>query len=411
MKIVYANQSLPSQWSKSIFLAGPTPRDPETPSWRPDALRALEEQGYDGVVFVPETSDKQWHHDYIDQVGWEEECLNAADCILFWVPRDLKTMPAFTTNIEFGFWADSGKAVVGFPKDAPKTKYIKHYCDKLKIPNSNTLDNTVKNAVEFVGNGILRKDGARKVPLYIFKTPHFQKWYRFQIEEVGNRLDDARVLWNYRVGEQRKFPFFWAIHVDIFVTEENRNKSNEIIISRPDISSVLAFKPRESLMDCEVCLVKEFRSPGTTDDGFIWELPSGSSAKLGPLIEDMFGVASEELEEETGLKIPLTRFQVASCPGVGQGYHTRRQLAGTSSTHGSHLFIVQLTDEELEYLKSQKDIPHGEANSSERTFVEVVTVRDILTASAADGWGDKFPICDWSTIGMILSVLANRYCE
>ena len=42
MQVVYAKQEFPESWSFAIFLAGPTPRDPEAPSWRPEALAWLE---------------------------------------------------------------------------------------------------------------------------------------------------------------------------------------------------------------------------------------------------------------------------------------------------------------------------------------------------------------------------------
>ena len=39
MEVVYAGEEMPEKFSKSIFLAGPTPRNPEEQeSWRPDAL-------------------------------------------------------------------------------------------------------------------------------------------------------------------------------------------------------------------------------------------------------------------------------------------------------------------------------------------------------------------------------------
>lgn len=54
MKVVYALQDIPSSFPHAIFLAGPTPRDKDTPSWRPEAIHILEQLKYDGIVFVPE---------------------------------------------------------------------------------------------------------------------------------------------------------------------------------------------------------------------------------------------------------------------------------------------------------------------------------------------------------------------
>jgi hypothetical protein len=85
MNVVYTLQDAPETLTSAIFLAGPTPRDPDTPSWRPEALAALERAGYDGVVFVPEY-EGEWAEDYeySEQVEWEEKYLNMADVILFW---------------------------------------------------------------------------------------------------------------------------------------------------------------------------------------------------------------------------------------------------------------------------------------------------------------------------------------
>ncbi len=54
MEVVYARQPLPERVEASLFLAGPTPRSPATPSWRPEALRLLRELGFRGYVFAPE---------------------------------------------------------------------------------------------------------------------------------------------------------------------------------------------------------------------------------------------------------------------------------------------------------------------------------------------------------------------
>jgi hypothetical protein len=52
MEVVYTGEEMPEKFTKSIFLAGPTPRNKEEQeSWRPDALRILEDKGFDGVVF------------------------------------------------------------------------------------------------------------------------------------------------------------------------------------------------------------------------------------------------------------------------------------------------------------------------------------------------------------------------
>lgn len=60
MQIVYAQEKYPHELtlSKSIFIAGPTPRDESTKSWRPEAIKYLEDIGYDGTVYIPEARDE-----------------------------------------------------------------------------------------------------------------------------------------------------------------------------------------------------------------------------------------------------------------------------------------------------------------------------------------------------------------
>lgn len=382
MQVVYAREMPPDSFSKAIFLAGPTPRQHNVQSWRPEAVRLLKESGYDGVVFVPESRDGKWEAEYIDQIEWEEQCLHLADCILFWVPRNLETMPAFTTNTEWGVWQNSGKVVFGAPPEAVKVRYQRYYAEKFQVPTANSLLETVQAAIALIGEGALRTGGEREVSLYIWRTPHFQQWYRAQ-KLAGNRLDGARVEWTFRVGPQRKFVFFWALHVDVFIGSENRHKTNEVVIARPDIATIVMYRRAESLDDSDIVLIREFRSPASTTDGFVWEVPGGSSFKpKGNPLE----IAADECAEETGFVIAADRIK----------QHEIRQITATLSAHKAHLFSVEITKEEVDYLCSQKGVAHGVVEDTERTYVEVMKLGEVRQDSRVD----------WSMLGMILSVLA-----
>lgn len=123
MIVNYSDQKV-IKGKKSIFLAGPTPREANCVSWRVEAIQLLEKLGFDGVVYVPEYSTMKPKADYVDQVMWERMALIEATVICFWVPRELTKMPGFTTNVEFGYWLHSNKVVYGRPDNAEKVRYL-----------------------------------------------------------------------------------------------------------------------------------------------------------------------------------------------------------------------------------------------------------------------------------------------
>ena len=396
MNIIYYYDEPPKSFSKSIFLAGPTPRTSEVKSWRPEALRILAEKGYDGVVFVPEVKPGDTEeYDWSKAPQWEHKMLDMADIVLFWVPRDMTIMldnklrlPGFTTNVEFGHWVNSGKAVLGHPPRAPHTGYLRFMADKFRAPTTLfTLEETVNKSMELIGEGVLRTGGEREIPLFLWNTKSFQDWYQSQ-KRAGNRLDGAKIYWTFKVGKNKDRVFYWAIHPNIYIASENRNKTNECVISRFDISSVILYKKQPDILDSEIVLIREFRSPARNSQGFVWELPGGSS----PDTSDPLKTIVDETFEEVGLSLDKSRFEPINS----------RQLAATMSAHHGILFAVELADEEMEWLKSQKDIPHGadypNNPTGEQAYTEVVKLKDILYNN----------LVDWSNLGMIFSVLSQK---
>lgn len=123
MIINYSDQEI-IKGEKSIFLAGPTPREEHIISWRVEACKYLEELGFEGIVYIPEYYTWKPRENYINQAIWERTCLIEATVIMFWIPRHLPDMPGFTTNVEFGYWMHSKKVVYGRPNDAEKIKYL-----------------------------------------------------------------------------------------------------------------------------------------------------------------------------------------------------------------------------------------------------------------------------------------------
>lgn len=385
MNIVYAHQDPPDRFWNSLFLAGPTPRDPAVSSWRPRALEILSQSNYEGVVFVPEPADGRWKIDYADQIDWEERARRMSDLIAVWCPRDLQTLPGFTTNVEFGLDLHTGKIRYGRPPEAPHTRYLDwQYQNHTRRKPATSLNKLLGEAVEELGSGAERTGGERNVPLSVWQTKYFQDWHAAQ-QSAGNRLDDANLLWQFTIPDVN-FMLCCALWVKVWVAAENRHKENEFILTRSDLSCVLPYyRPAQSdILATQVVLVKEFRSTARTPDCFIHELPGGSSFKSETAARK---TAVEELAEETGIRVAPSRLRL-----IGE-----RQFAGPFSTHKGHLFGLELAEEEMANAK-RAEIEcqsFGLAQESEQTYVEVRTLRQIIQQRDVD----------WSTLGMLTQAL------
>lgn len=148
MVINYSNEEV-KKGEKSIFLAGPTPRNNKVISWRKEAIKYLEELNYDGIVYIPEYSTWETRGNYENQVMWERNALTNAKVILFWIPREIPDMIGLTTNVEFGYWLHSGKVIYGRPDNAEKVKYLDwlYELDYNKKP-INDLKTSLEEALE-----------------------------------------------------------------------------------------------------------------------------------------------------------------------------------------------------------------------------------------------------------------------
>ncbi|AEO93593.1 gp334 [Bacillus phage G] len=383
LEVIYSDQQFPNKVVKSIFLAGPTPRNEEVVSWRKEALEILNDMNFNGTVFVPEPSTGVYE-DYTQQIDWELSAMKRADVILFWIPRKLRQdfeMAGLTTNVEFGSWIDSGKVVVGFPEDAEKVRYLKELAKKSEVECHNSLKGTLKEAIDKLGEGAARENGEVEVPLMVWNTLTFQNWYNAQ-KGAGNTLEHADLKFTTRVGPKKDIIFLWILHVDVFIASENRNKTNEFVVSRTNTSYTVIYKKAENILDTEVVLIKEFRSPAATKDGYVWELVGGSSFKG---TEDALSIAADEIREETDFVVSKERIS----------YVQERQLNSTLTAHKTSIFSLEINDEELQWFKDEKGKVHGNEEDTERTYIEVLKVSEIL----------ENELLDWSNIGMIMKVL------
>jgi 8-oxo-dGTP pyrophosphatase MutT (NUDIX family) len=390
LQTVYAKEPFPDDVQCTIFLAGPTPRSSEVKSWRPAALSILKQLGFQGHVYVPEPRDGNWLGDYEDQIEWEDEALNRADVIAFWVPRDLTPdskgepkMPGLTTNCEWGEFKYSRKAVWGAPAAAQKIRYQESQAAKLGIPMYRSMVEMLEKAVLLCGRGARRSGGETQVPLVVWRDPTFQEWYK-AMRQAGNWITKFRVYVAYPpIPPEMNSVIFWVANVTVYVAGEAREK-RELVVSRKDLSIVVLYKrDPDSWLKTQLVLVREFRPAVRNPTGQVWEPPGGSSKTPTTPIE----CALKEVREETGLELEVQRLRT-----IGS-----RQCYATLSAHVAHVFACEVTDDELATLRGRQGIGQGEAGSSERTFIEFRTVEQVISEG----------LLDWTMMGAVLMSVAE----
>ena len=229
-----------------------------------------------------------------------------------------------------------------------------------------------------IGEGADRKDGECLVPLIIWQHESFQNWYKSQTA-VGNELRGLKPEYVFIMPKARLL-FLWICHVEVYIKAEDRMKTNEFVLSRTNLSTVLMYYPAETIQETKVLLIKEFRSPVSNSEEFVYELPGGSSNESKPADE----VAVTEVFEETGLKIDGSRL-------IDLG---SRQACATLSAHKIFAYALELKEEEINDIESKIGEAHGNfEDDSELTYIEVKTVQEILDGN----------LVDWNNIGIILN--------
>src|SRR5476651_11826 len=400
MDILNPTNAFPESTRASLFLAGPSPRGDEAQSWRPEAIAILRELGFTGTVFSPEPPHGRVDS-YIGQIDWERECRQAADILVFWVPRDLKTLPGFTTNIEFGEDEISSKILYGRPGDSPKNKYLDARWRKIsgEEPMSD-LRALLARAVNYLGAGAERHGADARVPLNVWRTAAFQKWHS-SVVAAGNKMvsfDLLRAFPASRVGCPPETPLFAFIaKAGVWDHIDERAKTNEFMLSRTDISCIAAFWAESAeavsesttlsgaLSDPHILLIHEARQAVRNAVGSIFELPGGSShdATLDPRT-----VAAEEFYEEAGLRVEPDRFVF-----IGE-----RQLAASVLTHTANLFAVELTEAEgrlvQQMIRENRVLGTGGGHIEGGHSEERITLLFPKLSEMAD-----YPL-DWSSVGM-----------
>jgi len=280
-------------------------------------------------------------------------------------------------------WNDSQRVVHGTPPHLRQSHYLLKYASRHAMFTATTLDSMVSEILDKIGSGARRAAGEREVPLPVWQTDSFQRWYAAQTS-AGNTLLGARQVWTFSAGQHKRFLLYWALQVRVYVQHEDRIKANEVVISRPDISVVALYQRGTNIDDTTIVLVREFRSPASTPDGLVHELPGGSGTTEASALDQ----AARETAEETGLTIDVRRIQD----------HGSRQVAATVSAHHAHLFAAEISSDELARLRVTQSTPHGATDDTEQTWTEIATFREIR----------ENRLVDWATLGMIAEVVLDR---
>lgn len=388
MPLVFSDSEFPTTVTKSIFLAGPTPRQKVghevNMHWRHEALEYLEEIGYDGHIFIPIprdhfSIDKEIVEevDYESQLEWEHKALSRCDVIFFYVARTEENI-GLTTNVEFGRYVDSGRVVYAHGPDALHVRYLDNLAKKVGLPVLGFEDG-LDACIERLGDGSERYGSECLVPLLFWNSDQFQSWYESHAAH-GNELQDFEAK-SVIVLDNFKTLFGFSAWVKLLIRSENRIKDCEWIFSRTAASYTVPFFVNPNGTRSYV-LVRDFRSTSNNSKGYVYELPGGSIEPNLSSVEN----AMKELEEETGLVInDHARF-------IPLG---TRQAFSIFCINLITAFAVELTKEELDQvmLKTAKGEILGE-NEEEQIKLCVVNERSLITRF------DDFPV-DLTTLGLI----------
>lgn len=159
-----------------------------------------------------------------------------ADLIVFWVPRELSRMPAFTTNIEFGEDYDSCRCLYGRPAGSPKNRYLDVRWQEVSggVPHTSLRD-LLTEGVDLVGKGALRRGAERDVPIGIWRSPAFTSWYD-ALRASGHVLRAFRLRYALPLGKRHP-----ASPVLGFLTEaalaragEDRVPASALFLAQPE---------------------------------------------------------------------------------------------------------------------------------------------------------------------------------
>ena len=150
-----------------IFLAGPIQGAPD---WQSEAASLIHEYDPSIIVASPRKNYPEGTFVYERQVDWETHFLQTAGrtgVIAFWLAAQVEETPgrahAQTTRFEIAEWMknhqnDGAKLTVGIEEGFGNARYIRRRFSQNApdVPFADTLEDTIKNAVELLSSDISR---------------------------------------------------------------------------------------------------------------------------------------------------------------------------------------------------------------------------------------------------------------
>jgi hypothetical protein len=251
MNLIFADQPLPFTLTKSLFLAGPSPRTQEDHDWRIEALIELQRLNFTGTVFIPIPSTQfkayrdlpacllslfepltgpstsTWHYD--NQISWECDTRHMSDLIVFWVPRTTQ-MPGFTTNVEFGEDLHTNKMLYGRPETALKCRYLDNRYQETGSTPYTDLAQLLSAALFCLGSGAKRTQGEAWINLQIWNNDLFQTWYT-KVKEAGDSLCSAKTRYIHYHDNGKIHSFI--LDLSVFLTKEARVVNEPVFFKYP----------------------------------------------------------------------------------------------------------------------------------------------------------------------------------
>ncbi|AZP17840.1 hypothetical protein EJC51_18075 [Streptomyces aquilus] len=377
--VVYAGQPMPMDWGACVLLAGPEPEA----SWQHSVITVLKDGWQEAdrlVVLVPHQPDGQMPSD--EQEQWLRDAYAWADEIISTrapVPGPgALHEPAPVFDLE----GASDRLIL---QVATPDEVTRRWAGQRAVPVASTPADAAAAVLKRLDRGRPRQGGERQVRLPVVRNFGYHQW-RDALRQAGRLLDAATIDWApedpCRPGEAS----WWAItaqvrHPDDLVTEE-------LVVGRGDVLSLIAFRRHPVWTDSEVVLLRHTLSLGapppiTAPTRFPLRLPTADFANPFQNSEEHQDQGVLAVARELGLVIDRARLR---------SLDNRPETALLAAQRRT--CYLELTDDECEELKARHEACDGTAAAG---AVQVHRVADLLSSRLP---GDA--LVDWATLGVIM---------